>query len=142
MLDERQKEIVSHPRLYGSEKQESMNWIPYLNQIAKSPGALKYTGIYPLLPEPLQQYLEKSIPGEKRKILNLVAKLTEESSFDNAIAAVSRAASYPACDVDSLLSVYRRMNETIHIPRIKQGPSLKPCTIDLSIYDKQLAGVR
>jgi len=143
VLDENLREIVSHPRLYGKEKQESMNWIPYLSQLAKSPGALKYTGIYPMLPEPLQKYLEKSAPGEKGKILALVASLTTESSFDNAIAAVSRAACYQGGDVDSLLSVYRRLNETTHIPRVNQNtPSLVPCTIDLGIYDKQLAGVR
>lgn len=50
VLDENHREVVRHPRLYGEKRQESMDWLPYLNQLARRPAALKYTGIYDLLP--------------------------------------------------------------------------------------------
>lgn len=58
VLDENYREIVRHERLYGNYKQQSMQWLPYLNQLARRPGALKYTGIYQMLPYPLKEYME------------------------------------------------------------------------------------
>jgi len=49
-LDESLREITSHERLYGAAKQSSMNWLPYLTQLARFPGALKYTAVYKMLP--------------------------------------------------------------------------------------------
>jgi transposase len=57
VLDENYREIVSHPRLYGP-KQEQMNWLPYLTQLSRRPMALKYSGIYKLLPEPVQLFFD------------------------------------------------------------------------------------
>ena len=50
--------IVTHKRLYGCE-QESMNWIPYLNLMAKRPNALKYTEFFNILPPILKEYLDR-----------------------------------------------------------------------------------
>ena len=41
VLDENGREIVRHRRLYGKQKQESMQWLPYLTQLSRNPGALK-----------------------------------------------------------------------------------------------------
>lgn len=81
-LDESHREIVKHTRLYGSHKQQSMQWLPYLTQLSKRPGALKYTGIYQMLPDPIQAYLEKCTKTEKGKILQTIAALTEKNGFE------------------------------------------------------------
>jgi hypothetical protein len=49
-LDKNQQAIVRHARLYGEHKQQSMQWLPYLTQLSRSPHALKYSGIYAMLP--------------------------------------------------------------------------------------------
>jgi len=56
-LDESHREIVKHERFYGEHKQQSMQWLPYLTQLSRCPGALKYIGIYQMLPDPIQEYL-------------------------------------------------------------------------------------
>jgi hypothetical protein len=43
-LDENHRQIVVHERSYGEFKQQSMKWLPYLTQLSRCPGALKYTG--------------------------------------------------------------------------------------------------
>ncbi|GAB1475501.1 hypothetical protein MASR2M70_03330 [Bacillota bacterium] len=52
VLDDTLREVINHRRLYGNTKQESMQWIPYLEQLSVRPGALKYTGIYQIAPAP------------------------------------------------------------------------------------------
>lgn len=71
VLDDNQREIVRHPRLYGKERQESMDWLPYLNQLANRPAALKYTGIYDLLPEKVQAFLDQCSTQGKKEILKV-----------------------------------------------------------------------
>ena len=38
VLDESHREIVRHERLYGDYKQQSMQWLPYLTQLARARG--------------------------------------------------------------------------------------------------------
>ncbi|QAT63302.1 hypothetical protein EQM13_17910 [Acidilutibacter cellobiosedens] len=77
-MDENQNEIVRHKRLYGDHKQQSMKWLPYLRQLAKRPGALKYSGIYNIMPENMKKYLDKCKKSERWKILSVIAILTEK----------------------------------------------------------------
>jgi len=69
VLDSDYKEITKHNRLYGKNKQESMNWIPYLSQLSKCPTALKYSGIHEMLPDPLKSYLDSRDRGKRSEIL-------------------------------------------------------------------------
>jgi hypothetical protein len=57
VLDESYREIVCHERLYDDHRQQSTQWLSYLNQLARCPGALKYTGIYQMLPQPVKEYM-------------------------------------------------------------------------------------
>jgi hypothetical protein len=56
-LDERHREIVKHQRFYGNYKQQSMKWMPYLTQLSRCPGALKYTGEYSGVTEPPVRFM-------------------------------------------------------------------------------------
>lgn len=57
LFDESYRKITVHPRLYGEEIAEFMDWLPYLTQLSRRQATLKYTGIYPLLPDSLWEYL-------------------------------------------------------------------------------------
>jgi hypothetical protein len=59
-FDENYREIIRHPRLYGDYEQESMDWLPYLTQLSRRPAALKYTGIYPMLPQEVHEEIHVS----------------------------------------------------------------------------------
>lgn len=143
VLDDSHREIVRHERLYGDFKQQSMQWLPYLTQLAKRPGALKYTGIYRMLPESLRQYLEGCDKRDTGKILSAIAELTEKSNFEQAVKTVETALLYQAYDVDSLVNLHRRLHrQVLELPPMTLGPQvprLDPVKPDLAAYDACLA---
>jgi hypothetical protein len=146
-LDDSHRGIVVHDRLYGGYRQQSMKWLPYLTQLSKYPEALKYSGIYHQLPEPLKEYLDRCTKGEKGKILKAVAELTEKSSFEQAVETVNSALNYDAIDVDSLINIHNRLHGYViklNPVRMPAGlPQLKAYAPEFSIYDDRLgkAGV-
>lgn len=147
-LDESYREIVKHVRLYGDYKQQSMQWLPYLTQLSRCPGALKYTGIYQMLPESIKQYLERCTKSDKGKVLKAIASLTERSGFEKAVETVDTALSYSATDVDSLLNLHNRLYgnvmqfEPVKLPT--HVPQVEKYIPDFTAYDMSLgkAGVR
>ncbi len=146
-LDENHRVIVRHKRLYGEYKQQSMEWLPYLTQLSRSPGALKYTGIYQMLPESLKEYLEKCNKSDKGQVLQIIAKLTKESNFECAVETVDHALKYDATDTDSLISLHNRIHNNIAdlAPIQLPGniPELMHISPNLAAYDASLikAGV-
>lgn len=147
-LDESHREIVQHERFYGEHKQQSMQWLPYLTQLSRCPGALKYTGIYQMLPDPIQQYLEKCTKSDKGKVLQAIAALTEKSGFENAVETVSTALSYAATDIDSLVNLHNRLHvkvvqlDPVNLPA--HIPQLERYIPNFAVYDRSLgkAGVQ
>ena len=105
-LDESARPIARHKRLYGDFKQEQMDWLPYLTQLSRCPGALKYSGIYKMLPDPLQHYLDKLDKAGQGKVLKVLAKLSEEDGFDRAVNSVAEAIRRERSDLDSLLTLH------------------------------------
>jgi transposase len=143
VMDENHREIVRHDRLYGESKQCSMQWLPYLNQLAKSPGALKYTGIYQMFPETMKAYIDQCSKNQKGSILRAIAALTERDSFESALKTVETALTYQAHDTDSLVNLHRRIHSaTIELPPLQLGdcvPRLSPVRPDLNAYDRSLS---
>ena len=142
-MDENYREIVRHERFYGDYKQQSMKWLPYLTQLSRCPGALKYTGIYQMLPETLKQYLEKCIKSDKGKILKVIAKLTERNGFESAVNTVDNALKYDAIDEDSLVSLHNRLySNVIELAPLRLSmniPNLTRVTPDFAAYDASLS---
>lgn len=141
-MDDSNREIVRHRRLYGESKQQSMQWLPYLTQLAKRPAALKYTGIYSMLPKDIQEFLNRCSKGDRGKVLTAIARLTEKNGFESAVAAVNKALCYSAFDVDSLMNLHKQLfNGILQLPPINLNgniPRLEPTKTDLSEYDKAL----
>ena len=143
-LDENYREIVRHPRLYGDYEQESMDWLPYLTQLSRRPRALKYTGIYPMLPQDLQEFLDSCNYQTKKETLKVLAKLSERSSFSKAVEAVRSAILHGARDADSIVTMFNRLNTDIMdlAPMILAGsvPEMPPAKPNLGSYDHILFG--
>jgi transposase len=146
-LDKSYQTIVRHARLYGDHKQQSMQWLPYLTQLSRKPNALKYTGIYPMLPQSLQEYLVKCDQGDKGKVLRMLAALTEKNGFEGALETVDQALKYAVTDVDSLLNLHHRLYDKIlELAPLHSGgsiPELMRVSPNLAAYDAGLekAGV-
>jgi hypothetical protein len=104
---------------------------------------LKYTGIYPMLPETLKDYLDKCGRSDKGKILRVIAALTERNGFEGALGTVDDALKYAATDIDSLINLHNRIYGEVPdlAPMALPGniPELMKVTPNLAAYDVRLA---
>lgn len=119
ILNEDLKPVVVHNRLYGNNK-ESMEWLPYLTQLSRKPGALKHTPIYEMLPHNLQQHLNTISKTECGKILKTIAALTKNNSFDKAIEAVGKTLECGVIDADSIVATFNRISAPqLNLPPVR-----------------------
>jgi transposase len=144
-MDDSYREIIRHDRFYGNYKQQSMKWLPYLTQLSRCPGAMKYTGIFQMLPETVKDYLEKCNKSDKGKVLRAIASLTEKNGFAGAIETIEAALKYDVTDTDSLINLHSRIHgEIIELApiRLTQNiPNLTRVMPNLAAYDLSLAKV-
>lgn len=144
-LTESREPIVVHKRLYGKTKQQSMQWLPYLTQLSKRPAALKYTGIYRMMPEPLQAFLDRCAKSDTGIVLKALAELTADSGFENAVKTVEFALQYGASDTESLLNLHRMLHvNAFEMPPMTLSdsiPDLDRIDMDLRVYDAVLSGL-
>lgn len=147
-LDESHREVIRHERFYGNYKQQSMKWLPYLTQLSRCPGALKYTGIYQMLPGSIKDYLERCSKSDKGKVLQVIGSLAEKNGFDSAVETVDKALQYDATDTDSLVSLHNRIHgNVIELAPMRVAdniPELARFTPNFAAYDASLekAGVQ
>ena len=138
-MDENYRQIIRHPRLYGPDKQQSMNWIPYLNQLSKRPRALKYTGIYEMMPLTMQELLGRCTNTEIGGVLKVLSALTEKSGFESAVNTVNNAVAYGISDAESLKNIHRKLySDTPELPPMPLGssiPQLDQMPANLIAYD-------
>lgn len=57
VMDADMHEVVRHKCLYGDEH-ERMDWLPYLTYIARKPRSLRNSGIYDMMPQTMQIYMD------------------------------------------------------------------------------------
>lgn len=133
ILDSDLKEIVEHKRLYGNQH-ESMCWLPYLNQLSRKPGALKYTPVYAMLPQNLQKCLNSVSKTDRGRIIKTLADLTSQYGFENAMTAVSKSIESGVADTDSIVATSNRINSidkelsSVGLPEgIPEIPSVRSC---------------
>jgi len=143
VLDENYREILRHPRLYGPN-QEQMNWLPYLTQLSRRPAALKYSGIYKLLPEPVQLFFDSCDYQVKKEALKALSRISEETSFEKAAAALSATLEHGAADFESIMATFSRLNnhytalDALVLPN--NVPELPPTVTKASLYDGLFLG--
>ena len=142
-LDESYREIVVHERFYGDFKQQSMKWLLYLTQLSRCPGALKYMGIYQMLPEPIKQYLGKCNRSQKGKVLQVISSLAQTNGFEEALVTASSALEYSGTDADSLVSLHNRLHgKVVHLDPLRLAdhiPNLKKYIPNFAAYDRSLS---
>ena len=108
ILDESRRAVVTHQRLYGDKHGERMEWLPYLTQLSQRPTALKYTPVYEMMPEILQQWLSSQARDQVGTALRLVASLSEAAGFGSACAAITDSIAAGITDADSLVALHDR----------------------------------
>lgn len=137
ILDQECNHIISHKRLYGDEK-ESMDWIPYLEVLAKRPTIIKYTGLFNQLLLILKNHLDKCSYENKKGLLKLFAKMTTLSGMEQAITSMEESIKLGVTDIDSVWVTYCRLNSRSYETEINLPPSfqeLKEYLSNISSYD-------
>ena len=137
-LNEDFLEIISHKRIYGNQRQESMKWIPYLTQLSQKPRALKYSGIYDLFPDTIKSIFDNN--QNHSEILKSMAEISNKSSFEMSLRVLETALLHNRFDKESLKATYNRLVnvniefQTMTLP--KNTPKVEVTPIDLSKYDE------
>lgn len=145
VLDDSSRVVVTHRRLYGGAKQESMDWLPYLTQLSRRPRALKYTPVYEMMNESLRRWIDARPPHEIGGALGLLAELTRRSSFELACRAVGESIECGVTDVDSLVALHDRY--TRHVAELQAsngGHSIDAPRVEFrpERYNQMLVGGR
>ena len=122
LLNEENKVIVSHSRLYGETK-KSMDWQPYLTLMAKRPTALKYSSFYDQLPEDWKTFFKNCTTEEKRNALQLLSVILKEQDFDISLKALRMASEHGHPTTDSIKHVYYQL---VNGRGIRETLSLSP----------------
>ncbi len=143
VLNDRMQPVVTHRRLYGKNK-ESMLWGPYLDVLAKRPMALKYSGFFEELPDPVRHFLDGCSLDEKKQVLNEVAQVCREKGMDKSVSALREAVKLDPKDADSLISAYAFvLNKPSQIPKNdvpEHIPQMKDYALDFTDYAKLMGG--
>ena len=100
--------LLSSPSLTAT-----IGFLPYLTQLARRPAALKYTGIYDLLPGEVKSFLDRCDARDKTETLKILAQLSWETDFTRATEALKTALGYGAEDADSILAIFSRQNSQV-----------------------------
>lgn len=144
VMDSDLHEVVRHRRLYGNDR-ESMNWLPYLRYIARKPRSLKNSGIYDMMPDSMQMYMNSCDNKDRGKVLRILTELTERSGFESALTTVREAIEHQTSDPDSLMNLYRRIYTDVPLlPPLEPSEGIPKMKVirfhsDLSALDAVLA---
>jgi transposase len=144
VLDEKYNIIQKHKRIYG-DKRESINWVPYIELLAKRPNSFMYTGFFKELPQTIQGYFGQLQYQEKKIALNTLDKMINETDLDTAITAFSLALEEGCKDIDSIWSTYYTLTTQPVMARDleltdSKIPNIIPFDINMKKYDSLMKG--
>jgi hypothetical protein len=124
-----------------------MDWIPYLKYMARKPRSLRNSGIYDMMPDGIQRYMDRCSNTDRGRVLKVLSELTDRTGFESAVQTVEQALVYNAVDPDSLQSLYRRLYSDVPLlpplENSEQIPTLQELPFhasDLTALDHILEG--
>lgn len=137
------EKITSHPRLF-EKGQKSINYIDFIDMIKVRPNALKYSGLYSLLPILWQDYL-KSLDKESLKgAFNVLKMILLEEDLDYADKVLKETMKHDSVSPEAIEVTYKRLKENLFIYKeeIYFPSDLPHYEVDTSQYDMLIGGVK
>lgn len=133
--------ITSHPRLFG-KGEESVNYVDFIDVIKMRPNALKYTGIYTLLPESWRKYLDSLDKEELRQAFTVLKEIIIEDDLDYADKVLKETIKYGSVSPEAVKITYKRLKEDkfIYEDSISVKSILPAYEVDTARYDVFLEG--
>ena len=106
--------ISSHRRLFEKHA-ESIHHLDFIDLLKARPRALKYSGIYAVLPDNWKDYLEGLEKDELRQALEVLKRILTKDDTSLAEAVLKEAQTYEHLSPDSIYLTYKRMKESREI---------------------------
>jgi len=135
------KQITKHPRLFG-DGLESIHHIDFIDVLSLRPNALKYSGVYDLLPPSWQEYLGTLGKKEYKQAFHVLKVLLLEGDLDHADRVLRETLSHDSTSPEAIAVTHRRLQEKrelyhgcMHLPT-----DLPIYEHDLSEYDALIGG--
>ena len=102
--------ISSHPRLFG-DKEESIHHVDFIDIIKLRPNALKYSGIYALLPDSWQGYLQTMDKTEYKEAFDVLRTILLQDDIDYADKVLREAMRHETLSPEAIKITYKRLKE-------------------------------
>ncbi len=133
--------ITWHPRLF-EKGQESINYIDFIDIIKVRPNALKYSGIYDLLPLSWQDYLHALDKEAFRQAFDVLKTILLEDDLEYADRVLAEALKHSSASPEAILITYKRLKENrlIYESSLSFPSDLPPYQVDISQYDTLMGG--
>ena len=95
-----------------------------------------------MLPNPVQDYLNKLDKPGQRNVMKVLAKLSQENGFARAVDSIAEAIRRDRTDLDSLLTLHEYL-KPVHMPETMDTsqlalPALPTFSFEVSQYDSML----
>lgn len=133
--------ISEHPRLF-EKGMESINYIDFIDIVKFRPNALKYSGIYSLLPESWQKYLQTLDKDAFKEAFDILKRILIEDDLNYADKVLKETSKHNSLSPKAIAVTYKRLKES----RILYDSCMEFCTdlpsyeIDTSQYDMLIGG--
>ena len=133
--------ITQHPRLF-EKGQESINYIDFIDIIKLRPNALKYSGIYSLLPLLWQAYLESLDKESYKQAFDVLKMILLEDDMDYADKVLKETVKHNSTSPEAILITYKRLkeNHTLFESSIFFPTDLPLYEVDIQQYDQLIGG--
>ena len=133
--------ITEHPRLF-ERGQESINYIDFIDIIKLRPNALKYSGIYSLLPTSWQDYLKTLDKESYKRAFDILRMILLEEDMDYADKALKETLKHNSTSPEAIEVTYKRLKEdyTLFESTIYFPADLPSYGVDINQYDLLLLG--
>lgn len=140
VFDKNMNEIMVHQRLFG-KNQKSIDWIPFLETIAKRPRALKYVEFYDTLPQNWQKYSEDLDNQGLKEAIKFIKKCILEENMEFAKRVLAKNLDAGISDPKALYTTFDRLRENIDLYRgndigIPKFPEQPEYDVALEQYDQ------
>jgi hypothetical protein len=133
--------ITTHQRLF-EKGSESINYIDFIDMIKVRPNALKYSGIYSLLPDSWQVYLQSLDRDSFKQAFDTLKMILLEDDMDYADRVLRETTKHDSTSPEAIAVTYKRLKEnsiiyggSIHFPS-----DLPLYDVDTSQYDMLIGG--
>ena len=130
------EKICSHPRLFGNGE-ESIHHVDFIDIVKLRPNALKYSGIYTLLPDSWQGYLQSIDKTSYKEAFDVLRTILIQDDMSYADKALKEAMKYEALSPESIAIAYKRLKEDpwVYSNSIALSVDLPPFEPDIDQYD-------